>query len=35
MTSSQFHQLRDLSVDEPNKHMLVTDGNRLLLVPLP
>jgi len=35
MTSNQFHELRDLSVDEPNKHMIVTDGNRLLLVPLP
>lgn len=34
-TSSQFKELRDISVDETNKRMVVTDGNRLLLVPLP
>ncbi len=35
LTSPQFHDLRDLSVDEDTKRMIVTDGNRLLLVPLP
>ncbi len=35
LASSHFHQLRDLSVDESNKRMIVVDGNQLLLVPLP
>lgn len=35
LTSTQFSQLRDLSVDETSKRMIVVDGNRLLLVPLP
>ncbi len=35
ITSSQFNELRDVSVDEASKKMTVVDGNRLLLVPLP
>ncbi len=35
ITSTQFSGPRDLSVDESNKRMVVTDGNKLLLVPLP
>jgi len=35
ITSPEFHELRDLSVDESGKRILVIDGNRLLVVPLP
>ncbi len=33
--SSQFQSPRDLDADETNKRMIVVDGNRLLLVPMP
>ncbi len=35
ITSPEFHELRDVSVDESGKRILVIDGNRLLVVPLP
>ena len=35
VTSPEFHELRDLSIDEAGKRILVVDGNRLLVVPLP
>lgn len=34
ITSSQIKAPRDISVDEPNKRLVVTDSNRLLLIPL-
>ena len=33
--SSQFTTPRDVSADDTNKRMIVVDGNRLLLVPMP
>jgi DNA-binding beta-propeller fold protein YncE len=35
ITAPEFNAPSDISVDEANKRMIVTDGNRLLLVPLP
>lgn len=35
VVSSQFQSPRDLDADEANKRMIVVDGNRLLLVPMP
>lgn len=35
LTSSQFHDLRDATVDEASKRIVAIDGNRLISVPLP
>ncbi|MCR4278923.1 MAG: hypothetical protein NUV81_03420 [bacterium] len=35
VTSDEFHALRDIAVDETAKRMIVIDGTRLLLVPMP